>query len=564
MTNLEIAELFRSISACYQLKDSNKYKFQIIAYDRAATAIEHSTSELKDLWDDGKLNEVPGIGPSIASHLDEIFKTGKSKHFEELMKGIPKEAFKLMELPKIGIKTAIKLINEKSKIEIDNLLKVVDKARKNKRLLLPYAQEIASEFTKWILKYPEVENIDTLGSLRRKTSTVGDVDVAVASNTPLKVLDQFVKYPKVQKIIEKGDHSASILIPGNIQVDLMVTKTSSYGSLLQHFTGSKFHNIALREHAQKLGFSLSEYGVKEVKGNNQKLIEFDTEEKLYNFLKLDYIEPELRENTGEIEASKDHNLPNLIKLDDIKGDLQIHSDFDIETSHDLGLSSMEYIVKKSLDLNYEYIAFTEHNPSKSKHTEEEIVDILKRKREKVDQLNYSISNTHKNRVFKVFNSLEIDINKDGSLPVPDRGLNTLDFALVSVHSSFDLSKDEMTNRILTAFSYPGVKIFAHPTARKLNEREGIELDWSKIFEFCIKNNKYLEIDADPQRLDLPDILVREAVKSGVKMTLGTDSHDVSMLDNMNYGIYVARRGWCQTENIVNSFSLNKLKEVIKL
>jgi DNA polymerase (family 10) len=564
MTNIEIAELLRNISACYQLKDPIKYKFQIIAYDRAATAVEHSTSELKDLWDDGKLDDVPGIGQSIASHLDEVLKNGKSKHFEELMKGIPKEAFKLMELPKIGIKTAIKLINEKSKSEIKDLIKIVDISRKNKRHLLPYAQKIASEVTEWILKCPEVEKIDSLGSLRRMAATVGDIDISVASKNSLKVIDQFVKFPKIQEIIEKGDHTASILIPGNIQVDLMVTKPSSYGSLLQHFTGSKFHNIALREHAQKLGFSLSEYGVKKVNSKNNKILEFETEEKLYNFLKIDYIEPELRENMGELEASESHNLPKLIKLKDIKGDLQIHSDFDIETNHDLGLSSMEDIAKKAIKLNYEYIAFTEHNPSISKHTDKEIVEILKRKSERVDQLNYSISNNDNNRVFKVFNSLEIDINKDGSLPISNEGLETLDFSLVSVHSSFDLSKDEMTRRVLNSLNHSKIKILAHPTARKINDREGIELDWSKIFEFCIKNNKFLEINADPARLDLPDSLVREAVKHGVKMTLGTDSHDVVMLDNMIYGVSVARRGWCETKNIVNCLSLEKFKEVIKL
>ena len=564
MSNLEIAELLRNISACYQLKDPIKYKFQIIAYDRAATAVEHSTSELKDLWDDGKLDDVPGIGPSIASHLDEVFKKGKSKHFEELMKGIPKEAFKLMELPKIGIKTAIKFIDEKNKSEINDLLKMVDISRKNKRHLLPYAQMIASEVTEWILKCSEVERVDSLGSLRRMAATVGDIDISVASKNSSKVIDQFVKFPKVQEIIEKGDHTASILIPGNIQVDLMVIKPSSYGSLLQHFTGSKFHNIALREYAQTLGFSLSEYGVKKVSSKDNKILEFETEEKLYNLLKLDYIEPELRENMGELEASESHSLPKLMELKDIKGDLQIHSNFDIETSHDLGLSSMEDIAIKAIKLNYEYIAFTEHSPSKSNHTEKEVVEILKRKRENVDQLNYSFNNNCNNRVFKVFNSLEIDINKDGSLPISDEGLETLDFALVSVHSSFDLSKDEMTKRVLNSLDYPRIKILAHPTARKINDREGIELDWPKIFEFCIKNNKFLEINADTARLDLPDSLVREAVKYGVKMTLGTDSHDVSMLDNMTYGVSVARRGWCEIKNIVNCLSLEKFKEVIKL
>jgi len=207
-------------------------------------------------------------------------------------------------------------------------------------------------------------------------------------------------------------------------------------------------------------------------------------------------------------------------------------------------------------MKYEYIAFTEHNPSKSKHNQKQIVEILKRKREKVDQLNYSCP-------IKLFNSLEIDILQDGSCPIPEEGFSCLDFALVSIHSSFSLSRDKMTQRVLDAFLWhPKVKIFAHPTGRRLNEREGVELDWNKLFDFCLKNNKWLEINADPIRLDLPDILVREAVKRGVKLTLGTDAHNKEMLENMVYGIAVARRGWAQKDDIINSYNLEKFQKEV--
>jgi DNA polymerase (family 10) len=577
-TNLQIAELLRDVAAAYQLKDQSKYKFQIIAYDRAADAVEHATSELKDLWDDGELTDVPGIGPSIAKHLDEIFRTGKSKHFESLMKGIPKKAFKLMELPGIGIKTALKLIREASKKEIDEKLKEVEvREKKDKRHLLPYAAKIASELTDYLLRCPAVARVDTLGSLRRQASTVGDIDIAVATNNPVseacrQTIKQFINYPKAQKIIEQGDHTASILLPGDVQVDLMVQSPESYGSLLQHFTGSKHHNIALRELALKKGLSINEYGIQMKEGKRSlpsdgKRKAFKTEKEFYNFLGLDYIEPELREDTGEIEAARDHKLPKLVELKDVKADLQIHSDFDIETSHDLGESSMKEIVKKGNELKYEYLAFTEHNPSQKGHTEKDIVEILKRKREIVDEINYSLQNKNTEytqmRLKKVFNSLEIDIKPDGSLPVPDAGLETLDFALVSIHSNFDLDRNAQTKRVLSALSHPKVQIFAHPTGRKLNEREGAELNWPEIFAFCLERNKWIEINCDPMRLDLPDTLVREAVKLGVKLTFGTDAHHIDGMNNMMFGVSVARRGWCEKKDIINCLSLTEFEEMLR-
>ncbi|MBL7036547.1 hypothetical protein ISR94_01690 [Candidatus Microgenomates bacterium] len=568
MTNRQIAELLIDVAAAHQLVDPKTYKFQIIAYNRAASSVEHATSELKDLWDDGKLDSVPGIGKSIAGHLSEIFSTGKSRHFEQISKGIPVEVFKLMELPGIGIKTAIKMVKEESKTEIKKKLDEVNKIRnKNKRHLLPYAQKIASELTKWLLDDLNCKNVQVLGSLRRKVATIGDIDIAVATNNPVKTIEHFVNFPKLQKIIEKGDKTASILVPGGVSVDLLVSSVDSFGSALQHFTGSKFHNIALREYANKLGYSLSEYGIKKKKSKKETsastVNKFRDEKSFYNFLKLDYIEPEIREGTDEIKASMNHTLPKLVEVGDLKGDLHIHSNYDIETSHDLGLSSMKDLVKKANELKYEYLAMSEHNPSKSKHTEAQIVDILKRKREKVEQLNYSLSKTKNNSVKKVFNSLEIDIMPDGLLPVSGVGLQTLDFAIVSVHSSFRLKRNEMTKRVLSALAHPKVLIFAHPVARKINQREGIDLNWEQIFEFCVKNNKILEINSSPARLDLPDLLVRDAVNAGVKMSINTDSHHLDHMDGIGNGVSVARRGWCEKKDIINTMSLEKFKEVIQ-
>jgi len=587
MTNLEISELLRNIAAAYQLKDKDKHKFRIVAYQRAADAIEHLTSEAKDLWDDGKLKEISGIGASIEEHLDEIFRTGRSKHFEVVAKGIPPATFELMKVSGVGSKTAFKLANELKIKEAKGAIKKLKKAikegkvtdiegfgeqsqeaieksikevtSKKRRLLLPYATKVADEVIEWMKKEKSVKNVDVLGSLRRNTSTIGDIDIAVATDSPVKVLDHFTKYPKKQRVLEKGDKTASIIVSGSVQVDIIAQSPDSYGSLLQHFTGSKHHNIALREYAIKKQMSLSEYGIKK-KG---KLIKCPTEKDFYQKLGMDWIEPELREDTGEIEAAINHKLPKLIELKDIKSDLQIHSDFDIETSHDLGESSIEAIVDKANELGYEYIAFTEHNPSQSGHNGKQIIDILKRKKERIEKLNSSIAEKGTGSVKKVFNSLEIDILPDGRLPVPDEGLELLDFALVSIHSSFKQPRNTVTKRILSALAHPKVKIFAHPTGRKLGYREGVELNWPQIFDFCKQNNKWLEINAEPIRLDLPDVIVRDATKEGVKLTMGTDAHHKDSLNNMIFGVSVGRRGWATKSDIVNTKPLREFLKMVK-
>ncbi len=562
MTNLQIAELLRNVASAYKLKDEKKNFFKITAYERAADAVEHASSELKDLWDEGKLTDVPGVGPSIAEHLDELFRTGKSKHFDEIMAGIPFEAFKLTELPGIGIKTAMKMMKNGMKKEVDEKLKeVAEREKKGKRHLLPYAATVAGLIIEWMKKDPNIKQIDTLGSLRRQASTIGDIDISVGTDKPSEVLDHFAKYPDRQKVIEKGPVSSSIIVPGNLQVDLMALPSESYGSLLQHFTGSKHHNIALREYALKKGLSLSERGIKNVKTG--KVVKFSNETDFYRYLGLTYIPPELREDEGEIEAAREGNLPKLVELGDIKSDLQIHSSFDIETSHDLGESSMEELIEKGNELKYEYMAFTEHNPSQSGHNDNEVTEILKRKKENVEQLNYSLKSKNNFSVKKVFNSLEVDILPDGRIPVSEKALELTDFVLVSIHSSFQLDRKSMTKRVLEALSYPKAKIFAHPTARKLNEREGVELNWPEIFDFCLRKKKWIEVNADPMRLDLPDNLVHEAVKLGVKLTLGTDAHHVDGMNNMIFGVSVARRGWAKKNDIINTLKLSEFETFVK-
>jgi DNA polymerase (family 10) len=591
LSNLELAELLRAVAAAYQVQNKANNRFKIIAYQRAADAIEHLSSEAKDLYDDNKLDGVAGIGKGISSHIGEIFETGNSKHFEKLFSNMPSGMFELIKVPGIGPKTAYKLASEfklDKKRPLDSVKKLIAQNKISKlegfgdesqeeimrgirdfenkpdaRMILPRAQEISDELISYLKENKNVLEADPLGSLRRKASTIGDIDISVATKNGKEIINYFCKYPKKRRIIERGDKSASILLPGEIRVDLKVSDPSKYGSLLQHFTGSKHHNIALREYALKKGLSLSEYGIKKINSKAKRLNKFTSEEKFYNYLGLSYIEPELREDSGEIQASHDNKLPKLVDLGDVKGDLQIHSSFDIETSHDLGENSMEEIIERAGELNYEYLAFTEHNPSKSKHSQKQMIELLKRKQEKIDKINYSLRDNNKNGVKKVFNSLEIDILPDGSLPVKSDGLDTLDFALVSIHSSFDLDRQKMTTRVISALNHPKVKIFAHPTARKINHREGVELNWDNVFEFCLKHNKWIEINADPMRLDLPDFLVKDAIDRGLKLTFGTDAHNLAGLDNMKWAVCVARRGWASKYDIVNTRTYKQLQEMLK-
>ncbi len=386
------------MAAAYEIRGEDR--FRIIAYERAADSVEHATSEVKDLWDDKKLSELAGIGPAIASHLDELFRTGKVKHFNQIFKGLPLAMFELLALPGIGAKTAYKLCQElkiknpkkafsdltkaakKGKIsQIEGfgkdseeaILKAIKEVKKrSQRLLLPTASLLAAGILAWLKKSKAVVRIDPLGSLRRQVATVGDVDIAVASNKPKEVIRDFISFPKKKRVIESGEAKASILLKGGQQIDLMVQSVEAYGALLQHFTGSKHHNIALRELALKKKMSLSEHGIKK----GQKSIKFKNEEDFYRILGLDYIPPELRENTGEIEAAQAHKLPKLIELKEIKGDLHLHSNFPIEESHDPGTDSIEEMIKKAESLDYEYIGLTEHNPSLSKHSDKQIIKLI--------------------------------------------------------------------------------------------------------------------------------------------------------------------------------------------
>ncbi|MCL4367275.1 DNA polymerase/3'-5' exonuclease PolX [Patescibacteria group bacterium] len=576
-TNDEVAKLLKGVAAALTVHHGNS--FQIKAYENAATAIEHSTQEVLDLWEENNLSAIPGVGENLQEHLAELFKTGQVKHWQQIERGLPKSFFELLDVPGIGPKIAKELVDLgvtslsdlKTKLQSGLLFrrgfsqKVGEKILEslgnmpvtgNKRMLLNFAFAQAAKILEYLHHSPEVQQVEALGSLRRMVATIGDLDFAISSEDPAKVLEYISKLPGTKEIIEQGETKISLVNATNLRIDFLIVKPASFGALLQHFTGSKQHNIHLRTVAEHQGLSLSEYGVRDLK--KKQLIPTKSEEEFYQLLGMQTPPPEIREDQGEIELALQHKLPKLIEPKDMQGDLHVHDDFKIEPSHDLGSSSLSKIVQMAAKLGYQYLGISDHNPSIGNHTQEQIVSLIRKHNQRLEQLNYSSKNV---RVLKL---LEVDIQPDGRLAVPNAGLKLLDFAIASVHSEFSLNKEKMTKRLLAALSNPFVKIFGHPTGRLINKRDSYDADWPSIFKLAAKNNIAIEINAFPDRLDLPDSLIKIAKDCGVKFVIDTDSHQAEQMDNMKYGVAVARRGWLTKEDIVNSWDWKSFAKWFKI
>ncbi|MCH7641580.1 PHP domain-containing protein [Patescibacteria group bacterium] len=568
-SNKEIAALLRNVSAVYQIQNANQ--FQIRAYDLAADSIEHSSTEIKSLWESDQLDEVPRVGEHLQKYLDEYFKTGKVTHFDDIFSKVPDSMFELLKIPGIGPKTAYKLAEAgvvsigdlehriksgwlvkkgfSEKILKDKILVGIKEfKRKSDRILLDDAYETAKTVIEHLKKEKSVKRVDALGSLRRMVSTVGDIDISASSKDPKKVIEHFEKTPNIDRVVESGAKTATVSLTNGMRVDLMVQPPERYGSLLQHFTGGKLHNVHLRSIAKEKGLSLSEYGIKEIdpKGkqfSEDTMMKVATEEEFYKILGMNYIAPELREDKGEIEASIKRTLPNLVKTEDIRGDLHVHSNWSD------GQESIADMANRAEDLGRDYLAMTDHSYPSLKFDQ---------RLKEIEQYNYS------GKSIRVISGLEVNINADSSLQVPNEVLKKHAVILVSIHTSFRQTVAEMTNRIVAALENQSVNVLSHPTGRLLLEREGIDADWEKIFKFAGANNKFMEINSFPNRLDLTDTLVQEAKRFGVKFTIDTDSHQSAHLELMGYGISVARRGWLESKDVINTLSYKKIKDILDL
>ena len=564
MVNNEIADIFEEIAEILEIKD---VEWKPAAYRKAAATIRALPESLSDIYKRGSVKELkklPGIGESFAKKIEEYIKKGKIKTHEKLKKTLPVEIKSLSKVEGIGPKTIKKLYK---KINIHNL-KELEKAAKDKKIRklegfgpkteknilesiaflrksgdrkrLGYALPIARRLISNLKQIKEVSKIEVAGSLRRKKETIGDLDILITSKKPTKIMDKFTSLEGVSKVIAKGP-TKSTVIYNDIEVDLRVLKPAQFGSALMYFTGSKEHNVALRKIAIKKGYKLSEYGL----FKKQKNLAGKTEASIYKKLGLQYIPPELRENRGEIAVAKKGKLPKLVKLKDIKSDLQMHS-----TWSD-GANSIEEMAVQAKKLGHQYIALTDHAGNLKIANAIQPKEVKKYFKE-IDKINEKVKG------ITILKGAEVDIKANGKLDFPKKYLKKFDIVLGAIHSG--LKKDN-TERVLKAIENEHFHILAHPTGRLINRRPAFPLDIEKISKAAEKNDIVLETNASPERLDLKDVHIRKALESGVKISIGTDAHIKDNLGFYDLGVYTARRGWAKKNDIINTYSLKKLKKM---
>ncbi len=570
MKNSEVASVLYEIADMLEMQN---VEFKPAAYRKAARSVEESPEGVGDIYkksgEEG-LRKLPGVGESIAKKIAELIATGKLGYCDELKKKFPRHISELMEVPGLGPKR-IKLLHEKLGIStLKQLEEAVRKRRISKlatfgqkseedvakgieilkkgreRLLLGYALPTAIEMESMLKSLKFVKDASIAGSLRRMKETIGDIDILATSKDAAKVMKFFTGMPEVERILAKGDTKSSVILKGGLQVDLRVVKPESYGAALQYFTGSKEHNVVLRGIAVKKGLKVNEYGV----FRGRRKIAGRTEAEVYRSLGMPCIEPELRENRGEIEAALKHRLPKIISYGSIKGDFHVH------TKHSDGSDSVEEMVSAAKKLGYEYVAITDHSKSERvAHglSEEKMIEHIRRVREA----------GKKAKGVRVLAGSEIDIMPDGSLDYSNALLRKFDIVVASVHSRFTSPNEEITSRILAALDNPYVDILGHPSGRRIGKREPYNADFGRIFEKAAEKKVYLEINAHPERSDLDDVRVMEAKKRGCRFVIDTDAHSTSGLGYMQLGVSTARRAWLGESDVVNTSSAKQLPKLFK-
>jgi DNA polymerase (family 10) len=568
MDNFKVSGIFRDIAEILQIKGDNV--FRIRAYQRAADTIDGLAEDLQHFINEDRLYDIPGIGKDLAEKIKEIVKTGKSKFFEELKKTIPPGLLDLLDIPSVGPKTAkllseqlhIKNIDElqeaikKNKLKgvpgikektVENILKGIQMLQRGReRMPLFKALEVADGFVNALKKSRDIKLISTAGSLRRRKETVRDIDILVVSDKADKVMDYFTKLPQVKDIQAKGETKSSVRTQEDIQIDCRVVEEKSFGAALLYFTGSKNFNIRIRILAQKMGLKINEYGV----FRKDKFLAGRAEAEIFKLFKMSYIDPELREDTGEMELAKKFKLPRLIELKDIKGDLHVHSQWSD------GGNTIEEMARQAQKKGYVYIAITDHSQSLKIANGVSVADLKKKKLE-IDRVNKNLKG------FRVLYSTEADIDSEGRIDYKDEVLKQFDLVIAAIHTGFRQSSEQLTRRIIRACENKYVNIISHPTGRLWGTREGYELQFDRILKAARETNTHLEINCFPQRLDLNDQHCRLAKDNGVKMAINTDAHAIQHLENMQLGIYVARRGWLRREDVINTLPVEKLLKIIK-
>jgi DNA polymerase (family 10) len=568
MKNLELARIFNEIADMLEIKGESPFRIQ--AYRRGARAMEALSEDIEEIYRRGELRNIPGVGESLAEKIKEYLESGRMTYFEELRASLPSGVVTLMQVPEVGPKTALLLYEKLGITTIDelerackegkvrtlprmgakteeNILKGIELLRRTKERLplgvvLPHAQEIVDILG----RLRQVQEISLAGSIRRMKETIGDIDILVTSTDPDIVMDTFTSLPRVNRVLSKGTTRSSVVLDVGIQADVRVVEPESFGAALQYFTGSKEHNIRLRERAVRKGLKINEYGVFLVK--NEKRIAGRTEEEVYATLGLPWIPPEIREDQGEIDLAEKGKLPALIQISDIKGDLHMH------TRWSDGADSVEEMAKAAKARGYEYICITDHSQS-LKFAGGVPIDELREHARAVRRLSDKLG-------IAILIGSEVDILPDGSLDYPDEVLKELDVVVASVHSRFRMSEEEMTRRIIKAMENPHVDILGHPTGRLLGQRDPYQVDIEKIVDAARRTQTVLEINATPERLDLKDSHARMAKEHGVKLAINTDAHSRHQLRYMEFGVGTARRGWLEPKDVINTLRLNDLLDFL--
>lgn len=569
ITNAKIASLFNEMADLLDIEGANP--FRVRAYRKAALVINSMAQSLTAMVDKNEdLTELPGIGSAIAKKIGIIIQTGRLPQLEEEEKRVPRILSELLRLPGLGPKRTKLLFDKLNIRSIADLKKALQENKlqglhgfgekitsmintglktfyeKPQRYAISDAEKVILPLIAYLKKNPDVKKVEIAGSYRRCKDTVGDLDILVIGSKGQSIINHFIHYDEVYEIVSSGTTRSTVKLSSGIQIDMRVIPKASYGAALYYFTGSKPHNIAVRKMAVKKHLKINEYGV--YKG--KKCIAGKTETEVFQVVGLPFIPPELREDNGEIETALKHQLPNLVHLQDIRGDLHCH------TKETDGQYTLEAMVEAAQNKGYSYLAITDH----SKHLA--MVKGLDKKRlfrqiKLIDKLNSQYKD------FRILKGIEVDILENGSLDLPNSALKELDLCVCSIHYKFNLSKQKQTERILRAMDNPYFNIFGHPTGRLINQREAYQIDLERILKAAKERNCFLEINAQPERLDLVDIHCRMAKNMGVKVAISTDAHHIGHFDYMRFGIGQARRGWLEAIDVINTYSFTKLMKVLK-
>jgi DNA polymerase (family X) len=575
MDNRQIARILSETADLMEIGAEDG--FRIRSYRNAASAIESYHESVESMARDPERNftEIPGVGKGIASVLRELCERGSFEKRDQLLERFPASALELLKIQGLGPK-GIALIYQHfrvatidelerlcreqklrdlprmgAKLEEKVLRSIAQYRQSAGRYLLNFGHKVAAELIPYLREGGGIEQISTAGSLRRGNETIGDLDILVTGPGAASTLDRFVGHPKVHEVLGRGENKASVRFGlEGLQVDLRALPQESYGAAMQYFTGSKDHNVQLRQRALKLGLTLNEYGLFTLEGNER--VAGATEEEIYQKLGMAWIPPELRENCGELEAAGQNSLPKLIQLQEIRGDLHMH------TTETDGRATLQEMAAAARELGYEYIAITDHSKALAMANgldETRAVAFAKQVRE---------LNRSGELGLRVFAGLECDIRRDGEMDLAEDALAELDFVVGSVHSFLGLEAAEMTDRLLRALESPNLKLLGHPTGRQLLRREAYPFDFQRVVRRAVERDVRLEINGSPERMDLGSGYVRQAKALGAKFAISTDSHHPNSLGvNMPYGVLMARRGWLEASDVLNTLPVDQFALAIK-